>query len=59
MADELKALTDRRCEECDLYMFIKDRTPSGGMTLFECALGHFTIVAASGQEYSKAKERSK
>lgn len=58
MEAELKPLTDRRCEECDLYMFIKDRTPSGGMTLFECALGHFMIVAASGQEYSNAKERS-
>lgn len=55
--NELKPLTDRRCEECDLYMFIEDRT-TGGMTWFECALGHFVIVAASGQEYSKAKERS-
>ena len=43
------ALTDRRCEECDLYMRIADRTPGGAITLYKCALGHMLFVGLHGQ----------
>lgn len=48
--DELtRPLTDRRCEECDLYLFIEDRTPGGGLTHYRCALGHHLFVDLWGQ----------
>ncbi len=46
---EQPALTDRRCEECDLYMHIEDRTIGGAITLYRCPLGHMLFVGAFGQ----------
>ncbi len=49
MEQEIPALTDRRCEECDLYMHIEDRTIGGAITLYRCPLGHMLFVGAFGQ----------
>lgn len=57
--DELKPLTDRRCEECDLYMFIEDRTAGGGLTLYKCALGHVLLSSVNGQTWAGAQEKSR
>jgi hypothetical protein len=43
------ALTDRRCEECDLYMRIVDRSPGGAVTIYECPLKHQLIVDVYGR----------
>ncbi len=42
-------LTDRRCEECDYYMHIEDRTLGGAIALYRCPLGHMLFVGAFGQ----------
>jgi hypothetical protein len=49
MDKETLALTERRCEECDLYMHIEDRTPGGAITLYRCPLGHLLFVGLHGQ----------
>lgn len=42
-------LSDRRCEECDCYMHIEDRTVGGAITLYRCPLGHMLFVGQQGQ----------
>ena len=43
-------LTDRRCEECDCYLWIEDRTPGGAITLYQCPLGHLLFVDVYGRK---------
>ena len=43
------ALSDRRCEECDCYMWIAHQTRTGGIKLYECPLGHVLLIGAQGQ----------
>lgn len=45
-----QSLTDRRCEECDLYLYIEDRTPGGAITHYCCALGHHLFVDMWGAQ---------
>ncbi len=45
---EQPALTDRRCHVCDLYVRIAERSGSGELVLYECALGHRLLVDTHG-----------
>jgi len=48
MAASSLALTDRRCEECERWMAIIDRTPGGAITLYS-PVGHLLFVSAQGE----------
>ena len=48
-ASERPPLTDRRCEDCDCYMWIAHQTLTGGIKLYECPLGHVLLIGTQGQ----------
>lgn len=53
-----QSLTDRRCEECDLYLYIEDRTPGGAITHYCCALGHHLFVDMWGAQIREVEPLS-
>lgn len=57
MHTQTLALTDRRCEECDLYMRIADRTPGGAITQYVCAQGHTVFIGAHGEIIQSGVQR--